>query len=93
MVFPEELEELIQVYDVWVIHDEDRFGVTGHPGAGLFIGRVRSGATGVDGCGGVHALLFPEEPLSAPEATHAKQNGLHAVGERADKRVAVHVVR
>ena len=60
---------------------EHGLGVTGAARARLLVGRVRREAAGVADGGRVDAGRLPEEALGAPEAAHADDDPLEAVGE------------
>ncbi len=66
--------------------------MAGPAGAHLLVGRVRRVAAGVADRRRVDAGRLPEHPLGAPEAAHADDRGLEAVGERRAERRAEHLV-
>jgi hypothetical protein len=66
--------------------------VAGARAADLLVERVRREPARVADRGGVDAVGAPEDPLRAPEATHAHDRALEALGERRLERRAEDVV-
>ena len=71
-----------------IVDDEDDLGVPRATRAHLLVGRVRGDAARVADGGREHARCLPEDPLGAPEAAHADDEALEAVGKRRDERGA-----
>src|SRR6202012_710601 len=82
VALPEQLEHVLERRLLGVESDEHCLGVARTPAADLLVGRVRREAAGVADCGRVNARRLPEDALGAPEAAHAEDRGLDAVGER-----------
>src|SRR3954470_19643890 len=92
VVLPEELEHLL-VADLGGVEDgEHGLGVAGPRRADLLIGGVLRVAAGVADRRGPHAVGLPEDALGAPEAAHADDDLLEALGPRGRQRVAEHLV-
>ena len=92
MALPEAAEQLV-VGDVGgSVHHQHHLVVPGAPGAHLLVGGVGRVPAGVAHGRGVHAVRLPEVALGAPEAAHAEDGALGALGERRLERSAEHEV-
>ena len=83
---PEEAQNLGGGDPLGIVDDEDDLGVPRPARAHLLVGRVRGDPARVADSGGEHAGCLPEDPLGAPEAAHADDEALEAVGKRRDER-------
>src|SRR3954451_8450733 len=92
VVLPEELEHLLVAGLGGVEDGEHGLGVAGPRRADLLIAGVLRVAAGVADRGGPHPVGLPEDALGAPEAAHADDDLLEALGPRGRQRVAEHLV-
>jgi hypothetical protein len=92
VVLPEEPQDLLVARHGRVEDDEYDLGVSRPAAADLLVRRVGREAARVAGRRRVHARRLPEDTLRTPEAAHADDGALEALGERRFERRAEDVV-